>query len=159
MKVKNFTEAINMAVLKLYPIARQKAINKVTALQLPITQDRHALNVKTDCAIRAVLAAKHYYPKGLTQKDDVRTLLISMYRELISNPNWDKDRCAATIRPYSTPHIPFSEAHYANEMQTYHLLLAAAFEAITEYIESGGKLPEIEESTPLADEPSIIVLE
>lgn len=159
MKVKNLTQAINMAVLKLYPIARQKAIEKVTASQLPIIQDRHALNVKTDCAIRAVLAAKHYYPKGLTQKGDVRTLLISMYKELMSNPNWDKDRRAATVSPYSALHIPFSGDHYAREMQTYHLLLAAAFEAIAEYIENGGELPEIEESTPPADEPSIIVLE
>lgn len=115
----------------MWPRAKEIASKKVS--ELPIAKDEHALNVKTDCALRAGLAQYYGGPRA-----ELAELLQS---ELLHHPSWDDAHRAVTTPLYYLKMTAKNDKGAELTLEEYKLLLEAAAEAVNEYLTAGNKLP------------------
>ena len=149
MRVRNLNKTIDSAVARIYSRTREKAAEKVAGL--PIAQDTHALNVKTDCALRTQLLQR-YYPGVRFKPDD---LMDYMFTQLLNNPNWDAYRRATTPSPAYLSLVASNDKDAEVALKEYTLLLEVADSTLDEYLSGGNYLPEIEEALP--DKPDFVL--
>ena len=139
--------AMDTAVSILWPRAKEIASKKVS--ELPIAKDEHALNVKTDCALRAGLV--QYYGGTRAELADL------LEDELLHHPFWD-DACRAATTPLYYLRMTASNTQSAKDkLQEYHLLLEAAAESVNEYLAAGNKLPAAQMENTIAGKSYIYV--
>ncbi|MBI2995355.1 MAG: hypothetical protein HYY52_01420 [Candidatus Melainabacteria bacterium] len=161
-KFKSIPDAINQAVLDLWSIALEIATPKVQELPIAKAKAQTELNVKTDCAIRALLL--HYYEPDHPEKqvDREGKLLKGMHLELMRHPFWDKmDNIQSAVDIEQ-----LSESRYKEEVLTRKILLEAAEEALGKvYLATGLGLPKVEPAEAPqtkvieADVPTVVVPE
>lgn len=129
---KKFADDI---VRTLWPRVRQIAGELASNGSLPIAQDGQALDVLSDCALRAVLSQHYGGPPG-----SFSLLVHNMLQSQDRHPYWGDDRVARMA--------PFDYSGEAGERQRqeYKLVIQAAARTLGEYFPlKNNELPSKEE--------------